>query len=94
MSTHEITTGDVFNLVQEVRDSVIKIEQQVGSMVAITNDHEERLRKVEELRAVGDTVKHQGDALEDLKRKVYQFSGAATVLGALSGTVISKIIGS
>lgn len=94
MSTHEITTGDVFNLVQEVRDSVIKIEQQVGSMVAITNDHEERLRKVEELRAVGVTVENQGAALEDLKRKVYQFSGAATVLGALSGTVINKIIGS
>lgn len=93
MTSHEVSLGDVYNLVMEVRDDVTEIKVTLNGVQDMSRDHEARLRDVETHKAPNEDINKLAEALEDLKKKVYMFSGGAVVVSTLIGPVISRFLG-
>lgn len=93
MPNHEVSLGDVYTLVTEIKTDVIAIQAKLDNVRDTSRDHESRLREVESQKAPSLEVAKLSVALEDLKRKVYMFSGGAVVISAIVGPVINTYLG-
>ena len=96
MEGHEISIGDVYNLIRDTREDVIAMKERLQVVLDESKDHNRRIKAVEDTLA---EVKHRSSDVEsinrdikDLTKKVYSFSGGATVVGALIGTVINLVV--
>ena len=96
MENHEISIGDVYNLMRETREDVITMKSELRVVLDKTNSHEARLLKAElelsDVRHKTNDVKELEKSINELTKKVYAFSGGATVMGALVGTIINLVV--
>lgn len=96
MEGHEISIGDVYNLVRDTREDVIAMKERLQVVLNDTKDHNTRITTLE---ATVSDVKHRSSDLEninrdikDLTKKVYAFSGGAVVVGSLASVIINLIV--
>ena len=96
MEGHEISIGDVYNLVRDTREDVIAMKERLQVVLNDTKDHNSRITSLE---ATVSDVKHRSSDLEninrdikDLTKKVYAFSGGAVVVGSLASVIINLIV--
>lgn len=96
MEGHEISIGDVYNLVRDTREDVIAMKERLQVVLNDTKDHNSRITTLE---ATVSDVKHRSSDLEninrdikDLTKKVYAFSGGAVVVGSLASVIINLIV--
>lgn len=96
MEGHEISIGDVYNLIRDTREDVIAMKERLQVVLNDTKDHNARITTLE---ATVSDVKHRSSDLEninrdikDLTKKVYAFSGGAVVVGSLASVIINLIV--
>lgn len=96
MDGHEVSIGDVYNLIRDTREDVIAMKERLQVVLDDSKDHNIRIKHLEDTLS---EVKHRSSDLEninrdisDLTKKVYAFSGGATVVGALVGTIINLLV--
>lgn len=96
MEGHEISIGDVYNLIRDTREDVIAMKERLQVVLNDTKDHNTRITTLE---ATVSDVKHRSSDLEninrdikDLTKKVYAFSGGAVVVGSLASVIINLIV--
>lgn len=96
MEGHEISIGDVYNLVRDTREDVIAMKERLQVVLDDSKDHNTRITTLE---ATVSDVKHRSSDLEninrdikDLTKKVYAFSGGAVVVGSLASVIINLIV--
>lgn len=107
-ANHEVTISDLYTLMMVVRDDVTKMTSSTESVRRDIDDHETRIRvldrEVKDSEARHRMNKEKIDTLtkdilesethiEELKRRIYQYSGAAAVAGVLATPLINSIIG-
>lgn len=92
MTGHMISIGDVYELVSETKDAVIKMQEQLKVVVEKSSDHETRIHAAELKLAEVKDIPTMKQEIASLTRKVYAFSGGATVIGAVFGTIISLVV--
>lgn len=83
-----IDQSTIYNLLLEVRDDVRDVKKDLAELAHDSRDHEDRLRSVEASIPTGLT-----DRLAGVEARVWKFMGGATVLGAASGFLLSRLFG-
>lgn len=91
MEGHEISIGDVYNLIRDTREDVIAMKERLQVVLDDSKDHSTRIKSLEENLASANVASINRD-IKDLTKKVYAFSGGATVIGALIGTIINLVV--
>lgn len=96
MEGHEVSIGDVYNLIRDTREDVIAMKERLQVVLDDSKDHNVRIKSLEETVS---EVKYRASAIDnihrdiaDLTKKVYAFSGGAVVVGALVGTIINLVV--
>lgn len=56
MANHEITTGDIYEVLMDVKNDVTVVKEKLSNIQETSRDHENRLREVETHKANQDTL--------------------------------------
>lgn len=73
MTNHEITTGDIYEALMDVKSDVTVIKEKLSNIQETSRDHENRLREVE-------THKANQDNLTVLQEQIKTYDTALTTI--------------
>lgn len=107
-TNHEVTISDLYSLMMVVRDDVTKINASTESVRKDIDDHESRIRDLDrqvkdsvarhqlnraDIERANTTISEQATSIDDLKKRIYQYAGAAAVIGVVATPVVNSFLG-
>ena len=93
MPNHEVTLGDVFSLVTEVKNEVTSIKATLDTVKDASKDHEVRIRNVERDKSTNTDLSQVKASVGEIKKKLYAMSGGAVVISIIANPFINQLLG-
>lgn len=93
MPNHEVTLGDVFSLVTEVKNEVTSIKATLDTVKDASKDHEVRIRNVERDKSTNTDLSQVKASVDEIKKKLYAMSGGAVVISIIANPFINQLLG-
>lgn len=93
MPNHEVTLGDVFTLVTEVKSEVTAISATLETVKDASKDHEVRIREVERTKSTNEELSQVKSSVDEIKKKLYAMSGGAVVISIIANPFINQLLG-
>lgn len=92
-STPVVAIGleQVYATLLEVRDDVRDMKNELGELSRDSQDHEARIRTLEEKKAQQAALDELRVAIQSLSRTVWALSGGAAVVGVVGGWLLKSL---